>query len=64
MRLDKVQLLPGQNIMLDCQRCLKSLRSIQGAIYADLDGKPWVDYYHAACLTTEERCPQPNVPTR
>ena len=55
MRLRKVKLLPGQNLLGDCQRCMESLRSIQGDIYADLDGKAFVDYFHAACLTVEER---------
>lgn len=55
MRLSKVKLLPGQTLLVDCQHCLKPLSSIQGAIYADLDGKAFVDYFHAACLTVKER---------
>ena len=50
----RVELVTGQPIRLNCVVCDRAIHNHTGypnRAYADLDGKPWVDYYCFACAT-------------
>ncbi len=50
----RVELVGGQSIKLNCVACHRAIHNTPGypnRAYADLDGKPWVDYYCYACAT-------------
>ncbi len=51
----RVELVTGQPIRLHCIACGRELSNVDAhhpklpRAYADLDGKPFVDYYDAEC---------------
>ncbi len=50
----RVELVEGQPIQLNCVACQRAIHNRPGypnRAYADLDGKPWVDYYCYTCVT-------------
>jgi hypothetical protein len=56
MNLQLVTLRPGQVIHASCRLCGESTRnSIDGTLYADLDGEAFKAYYHGECAEVVRR---------
>jgi hypothetical protein len=56
MTIVKVKLAPGQDWRPVCVACEKRIHP-PDAIYADIDGRTFIDYYHASCIPTDEKVP-------
>ncbi len=45
----RVVLVTGTPFYSDCIRCGETMNSGIARVFADLDGKPWQDYYCESC---------------
>lgn len=45
----RVRVVGGTPFRVTCVACRKQTQTDREPIYADLDGKPWVDYYCRNC---------------
>jgi len=45
----RVNLVTGTPFRVTCVSCGKQTQTDREPMYADLDGKPWVDYYCGPC---------------
>lgn len=49
LKLHRVLRVTGPAFRLECIKCGKKTQSDREPVYADLDGKPFVDYYCKPC---------------
>ncbi len=57
----RVELVSGTPFRVTCIACQKQGYSDRQPFYADLDGKPWVDYYCEPCADRLGACVYPQT---